>query len=239
MTLASSPTRMSAVMIASRTRGTCSTPSAVASAGTASTRPPSARAALHLTSISRLPNAAICGARSACGARSSAGRPPVDAGAVTSRLTKGICTHQSDDRPGDLFDRPHLLGSSISYEFAGHAPDNGARLRLRDGSPALLAQPRHRICPVAPHPGHQHSNQLRGVVLLKRAGYHSFHSWMPWIVALRRHGHGDHARRSRRDDQVGVAAPDIDVACLQRHRTAHFDHLKLALTIEPFGKRTG
>jgi hypothetical protein len=75
--------------------------------------------------------------------------------------------------------------------------------------------------------------------MLKRAGYHSFHAWMPRIVALRRHGHGDHARRSRRHDQVGVAAPDIDRACLQRHRTAHFDHLKLALTIEPFGKRTG
>src|SRR6478672_1160317 len=169
MTLASSPTRISAVMIASRTRATCSTPSAVVSAGTASAQPPSARAALHLTSISGLPKAAICGARSALGARSSTDRRPVDAGAVTSRLTKGMSTHQFDDRLGDLFDRPHLLGSSISYEFAGHAPDNGARLCLCDGSPAPLVQARHRICSVAPHSSHQHSDQLRGVVMLKRA----------------------------------------------------------------------
>ena len=50
LTLASSPMRMSAVMIASRTRGTSSEASAAASAGTASAWPPSARAALHRVS---------------------------------------------------------------------------------------------------------------------------------------------------------------------------------------------
>src|SRR3954452_22316379 len=183
MTLASSPTRMSAVMIASRTRATCSTPSAAASAGTASARPPSARAAFHLTSISGLPNAAICGSRpSLCGATSSPARRPAGDGAVTPRLTKGMCPHQFDDRIGNLFDRPHLLGSSISYEFAGHAPDDSARLCLCDCSPALLVQPRHRICSVAPNSGHQHSDQLRANVMLKVDLYHSFHAWMPRIV---------------------------------------------------------
>jgi hypothetical protein len=51
--------RMSAVMIASRTRAICSTPSVAASADTASRWMPSARAALHLISASGLVKLAI------------------------------------------------------------------------------------------------------------------------------------------------------------------------------------
>ena len=174
MTLASSPTRMSAVMIASRTRATCSTPSAAASAGTASARPPSARAALHRTSISGLPNAAICGARRACGARSSPARRPVDAGAVTSRLTNGMGTHQFDDRLGDLFDRPDVLGSSISYEFAGHAPDNGGGLLLPRWSarPARAAASSH-LLRRAP----SRSSALRSIAWRRNAQAR----WLPFV----------------------------------------------------------
>ena len=53
-TLAASPMRISAVMMASRTRGTVSPTSAAASAGTASAWPASARAAAHRLSASEL-----------------------------------------------------------------------------------------------------------------------------------------------------------------------------------------
>src|SRR5512139_1114468 len=132
MTLASSPTRISAVMIASRTRATGSAASAAASAGTASARPPSARAALHRVSLSGLLRAATCDAR-----LSSGGRPSFD-GAVTSRLTNGMSPHQFDDRLRDLLDRPDLLGPAIPHEFARHAPHDRARFRLGNGAPASL-----------------------------------------------------------------------------------------------------
>ena len=62
-------------------------------------------------------------------------------------------------------------------ELAGHAPDDRGGFRLRDGSAALLVQQRHRIGAVASHPGHQHSHQLRCVIMLKRAGLPSVPRW--------------------------------------------------------------
>ena len=40
-------------------------------------------------------------------------------------------------------------------------------------------------------------------------------------------------------DHIGVAAPDVDRARLQRHQAAHFDNLKIALPVEPPGEGTG
>ena len=60
----------------------------------------------------------------------------------------------------DILDRPDELRPAILHQLAGHAPDDRGRLRFRDGPPALLAQPRHGIGAVAPHPGHQDADQL-------------------------------------------------------------------------------
>src|ERR1700746_1899494 len=163
MTLASSLIRIREVIIASCPCGTCSLLKASASAGTAFARPPSVRAALHRVSASELPNAALGDARG------SSRCPPSVAGPPTWCLTKGIGSHPLNDCCGDVLDRPDHLGPAIPDKFAGHAPNDGRGFRLRDCSPSLLAQPRHRLSAVAPHAGHHDSNQPPRFILLQGA----------------------------------------------------------------------
>src|SRR5215469_11748413 len=194
MTLASSPIRISAVIIASCTCGTCSLLKASASAGTAFARPPSARAALHRVSASKLPKAAIGDARASSRCPSSV------AGLWTLCLTKGTGSHPLNDCCSDVLNRPDQFGPPVPDKFARHAPDDCRGFRLRDCSPTLLAQPRHRRSAVASHAGHHDSNQLRRFILLEGACYHPLYARMPKIVASPRDRHGT---RRRCGDQIG------------------------------------
>ena len=96
--------------------------------------------------------------------------------------------------------------------------------------PPCLRSSCHRIRAVAPHPGHQHSHQMRRVIVLKRAGHHPSPRWdardsrvapePAWrSIPVDRGCH----------DQISVAPADIDSAGLQRHRPIHLDHAQLAL----------
>ena len=169
----------------------------------------------------------------------SPARRPVDAGAVTSRLTKGMC-HPPFRRSPRRSLRPAAPARLLHFLPVRRACPRRSRSTppLRwFARPARAAASSH-LLRRAPF----RSSALRSIAGRRNAQAR----WLPFVPRLDATDsraatarHGDHARRSRRHDQVGVAAPDIDRACLQRHRTAHFDHLKLALTIEPFGKRTG
>ena len=191
MTLASSPTRISAVMIASRTRGTCSAPSAAASAGTASAAAERTRGApadfgiraVQCRNVRRQWHSAGRRARRRRWSGGTAfnewhGPPPV------RRWRSAISS------TGRTNSAPPFL-----HELARHAPDDGGRFCLGNGAAAAPVQFGHRIRAVAAHSGHQHADQLPGVIMLERARHHALHARMPRIVALRRHRHRNHARR--------------------------------------------
>src|SRR3954454_13904531 len=130
--------RISAVMMAARTRGTASVASAAASAGTTSACPVSARAAAQRHSACGLARAACCEPRS--------GRlAPTAGGALLLPLTNGISTHQGDDCGGDLLDRLDHLGATVLDQFPRHTPDNRGRLCLGDRVSVALSQLFHRL----------------------------------------------------------------------------------------------
>src|SRR6185369_13926903 len=181
LTLASSPMRIRAVMIASRTRGTVSAARAAASTGTAPERPARARAAAHLLSASALPRAASCSA-------TSAPAPPAP-GPLLLPLTRGIGAHQIDDCGGNVVERPYHFGTAILHQFAGHAPNNRGRLCLRDCPSPPLAESLHRLGAVIAHAGHQDANEPIGIELYKRAADQTFHTRVPWVAGVRRHWH--------------------------------------------------
>ena len=74
---------------------------------------------------------------------------------------------------------------------------------------------------------------------LKRAADHSFHTGMPGIVASRRDGHRHHAFRPCRNDQVGVAAPDIDISRPEGYGSDDFNNIQFALLVEAPRERPG
>src|SRR4051794_19718258 len=142
-------------MMASRTRGTVSRPRAADSAGTASASPASPRAAAHLLSASGL---------------LSGGRGGVEtqvAGPLLPPLTSGMGAYQIDDRGGYVLHRPHHFGATVLYQFARHAPDDGGRLGLGNGTSAALPEPLHGLRAAIAHSRHEHTDQLRGINVFK------------------------------------------------------------------------
>src|ERR1700733_10631595 len=120
---------MIAVIRASRTRGTCSMPSADDSAGTASARPPRARAAYQRASASELLKAAMCAAMPLSDSLSTADV------VIVGRLMRGIGTYQFNYCRRNVVDRMDELRSAVFDKFAWHAPDHRGGLRLRNSSP--------------------------------------------------------------------------------------------------------
>src|SRR6185312_12388700 len=146
------PILISAVMMASRTRGADSRSRAVANEATYFGSGAMPRAARQRTSMSGL-------SRSATGDRSGA---PVGKG--LSRLTRGIDGYRFHDEARYLLDGGDLVSASGFDQLARHAPYNSAVFRLCDGVAAGCFQSRHGLGPVIAHPRQHDAEQTLGVV---------------------------------------------------------------------------
>ena len=134
-----------------------------------------------------------------------------------SRLMNGIClTHSmiaaAISSIGRTNSAPPFFTSSPGM------PQTTARdFGLGDGAAALLAQPAswHRL-PSSPMPVISTPIRLGRVIMLERARHHALDARMPGIIALRRNRHRIEAEWPRRDDDIRIAAADIDRAGSQR-----------------------
>ena len=197
-------------------------------------RPPSARAALQRTSVSGLLKAATCDAKPSSDFTSAA------ESTVHALLIERHLASTPSTMAAAISSTGHTCpGAAIFHEFTRHAPDHRGGFRLGDGASAMFETARHRIRAVAPHPGHQHSDQTRRRHKVP----------MRWSPSARRWDARDSrvgpepASRSRPTtdvhDEIGVAPADIDHAGLQRHRPIDLDHAQFAYAIEALRERTG
>ena len=222
--------RAKAVNMASRTPGSARARSAASSAGTLSGSSAAARAAAQRSSSVPLASASRIAPHRRRAA--AAGESPAVAYGRAACAGTRFCKRAAifvQRAPPSRRRRPRPVRPAC--------PRRRPSLRLPQSSCRRLVQARHRCGAIVAHAGHQHADELLGGTC-SMADHEPIGAGMPGVVRFSRRGHRHEPAGPPRDDDIGVAAADVDVAGLQWRGRATSTTLQRADAVEPPGERS-